>query len=154
MKPKRRQSPPRQSALASLRAHLEQLAVDARQLSLRSNTTSEVLHQLLDASPLGALVANNAGTYVFSNPAASELTGYSRTELLKLSVWQLTPNVLEREAEVLWRAFIDSGGQSGEYKLLSKGGRVLITLYAAKVNFLPGFHLSLLRHQPGGHTPA
>ena len=141
---KHRRSRPRQTTLTRLRAHLEGLVVKARHLSLGPNTSPEVLGQLLDASPFAALVANNGGAYVFSNPAAAELTGYSAPELRRLSVWQLTPNVQEREAEVLWRAFIDKGEQNGEYSLLTKGGPVIITLYAAKANFLPGLHLSVL----------
>jgi PAS domain S-box-containing protein len=147
MAAKRRRSRQPRLGQPGLRAHLATLAAEARQLSLGPNTPTKILHQLLDASPFAAFVANDVGAYVFTNESASELTGYSPAELRRLSVWQLTPNVQEREAEVLWRAFIDKGEQSGEYQLLSKGGPVITAWYAAQANFLQGLHLSLLRRQ-------
>ena len=64
-------------------------------------SSDAVLHPLLEACPFAALVANGAGLYVLANNAASESTGYSASELRRLSVWQLTPTVAEYEAEVL-----------------------------------------------------
>jgi PAS domain S-box-containing protein len=144
---KRRRARQPRPGLPGLRAELAKLAADVRRLSPGPNPPSQVLHRLLDASPLAALVVDDAGAYVFANRAAAELTGYSAAELHRLSFWQLTPNVEEREAEVLWRTFIDTGQQSGEYRVLSKGGPVILTVYAAKANFLPGLHLSLLRRR-------
>jgi PAS domain S-box-containing protein len=102
------------------------------------------LQELIDASPLAVLVANDTGSFVMTNYAASGLTGYSPSELLKLSVWQLTPDVHEREAETLWRAFRQQAEQSGTYRLLRKDGRTIVALYAAKTNVLRGLHVSVL----------
>ena len=78
------------------------------------------------------------------NRAASTLTGYSPSELLKLSVWQITPDVHEREAETLWRAFRQQNQQFGTYRLLLKDGRTAVAAYAAKTNVVPGRHVSVL----------
>jgi len=102
------------------------------------------LQELIDASPLTVLVANDTGSFVMTNHAASGLTGYSPSELLKLSVWQLTPDVHEHEAETLWRAFRQQAEQSGTYRLLRKDGRTIVALYAAKTNVLRGLHVSVL----------
>ena len=102
------------------------------------------LQELIDASPLAVLVANDTGSFVMTNHAASELTGYSPSELLKLSVWQLTPDVHEREAETLWRAFRQQAEQSGTYRLLRKDRRTIVASYAAKTNVLRGLHVSVL----------
>jgi PAS domain S-box-containing protein len=102
------------------------------------------LQELIDASPLAILVANDTGSFVMTNDAASGLTGYSTSELLKLSVWQLTPDVHEREAETLWRAFRQQAEQSGTYKLVRKDGRTIVALYAAKTNVVRGLHVSVL----------
>ena len=64
------------------------------------------LEELIDASPFAVLVANDAGVFVMTNRAASTLTGYSLDELHKLSVWQLTPDTHEREAETLCVRFV------------------------------------------------
>jgi PAS domain S-box-containing protein len=102
------------------------------------------LKELVDASPHAVLVADDDGKFVMANQAASSLTGYSPSELLRLSVWQITPDVHEREAETLWRAFRQHSEQSGSYRLLLKDGRTLIAEYAARTNVLPGLHVSVL----------
>src|SRR5215831_17551295 len=102
------------------------------------------LQELIDASTLAILVANDTGSFVMTNDAASGLTGYSTSELLKLSVWQLTPDVHEREAETLCRAFRQQAEQSGTYKLVRKDGRTIVALYAAKTNVVRGLHVSVL----------
>src|SRR2546429_2664798 len=122
----------------TLRVHLNQLRGEAGRLILESPTTPQVvLRRLLDELPFAALVANDVGVLVFANRAASELTGYANADLRRMSFLQLTPVVREREADVLWRAFVERGEQSGEYEVLASDGRIVATVYAARTNFLP-----------------
>lgn len=102
------------------------------------------LEEMVDASPFAVLVANDSGSYVMANSAACALTGYSRSELRTLSVWQLTPDVHEHEAETLWRAFRQQSEQFGTYRLLRKDGRTVVSEYAAKTNVARGLHVSVL----------
>ena len=136
---------PSRSSLRKLHDRLNALSAAADRLGRQGTRAPAILQQLLDDLPFAALVADNAGQYVFTNRAAASLTGYSPAELRRLSVWQLTPSVHEHEAEVLWRAFIEQGTQTGSYAVLRKGGQVITTAYAAKANLLPGWHLSLLQ---------
>src|SRR5262245_56592063 len=103
----------------SLAAVLEKLVAEARaQIDTRiGEMPEELLRRLIDPLTVAALVADNSGHYVASNQAASVLTGYSPSELVRLSVWQLTPNLLDHEAETLWRAFLAHGQQGGDYRL-------------------------------------
>jgi PAS domain S-box-containing protein len=141
---------------SSVRTRLNALIADAKKQFSRAEGRSPeaVLRQLIDACPLAALVADNAGHYVLTNALASKLTGYSATELRKRSVWQLTPHVADHEAEILWRAFLEQRHQTGEYRLLVKGGRIILTMYAAQANVLPGFHVSLLDRLGTGYVSA
>ena len=102
------------------------------------------LQDVVDESPLPVLVANDAGSYVMVNRAACSLTGYSPSELRTLSVWQLTPDVHEREAETLWRAFRQQSEQFGTYRLQRKDGQTVVSEYAAKTNVVRGLHVSVL----------
>jgi PAS domain S-box-containing protein len=102
------------------------------------------LEQMIDGLPFAAFVANDAGVFVMVNRAASSLTGYSSSELLKLSVWHITPDVHEREAETLWRAFRQQSEQTGTYRVLRKNGATVVSHYAAKTNVVPGLHVSIL----------
>lgn len=80
-----------------------------------------------------------------TNPAASRLSQYSSEELRKLSVWDLTRPQTARDADVLWRAFLQQREQTGEYELLLRDGTFAKMLYAARAHVLPGLHLSLLK---------
>jgi PAS domain S-box-containing protein len=102
------------------------------------------LKESIDALLLAVLVTDDSGAFVMANAAASSLTGYSEAELPKLSVWHITPDVHEREAETLWRAFRQQREQFGTYRLLLKDGRTAVTRYAARANVVPGLHVSVL----------
>jgi PAS domain S-box-containing protein len=111
----------------------------------RNTLSVQALQGVVDTLSVAALVADTHGRYVAVNNAAAALTGYTVSELTRLSVWQLTPNANEHEAEILWRAFLSRGEQYGEYQLLTKDHRVVLTEYAARTDMLPGVHVSLLR---------
>jgi PAS domain S-box-containing protein len=111
----------------------------------RDEPNVQVLRRVIDMVSVATLVANTHGQYVAANDAAATLTGYTTSELLQLSVWQLTPNANQHEADVLWRTFLSLGEQHGEYHLLTKDTRVIVAEYAARTDVMPGLHLSLMR---------
>jgi len=127
---------------------LNRLAADAAKDVSRGGAPLEVLNRLIEALPVAALVADDDGRYVLTNPLASKLTGYSADELRRLSVWDITPSRNDREAETLWRAFRQQRAQSGDYQLMTKSGRVVTAAYAARAHVLRGLHVSLLRFEP------
>ena len=133
-----------------LRVRLLELIAEARRASRAPSSTGAeaILGHLIDPLLFAALVANNEGRYVLANGAASELTGYSQRELLKLSAWDLTPSGLEHDAETLWRAFLQQREQTGVYTLLTKDGRSVKAAYAARAHVLRGLHLALLKSSP------
>jgi len=78
------------------------------------------------ASPDATLVADDQGRYVAANDAACRLLGYTREELLQLSVWDLTPDPHEVEGLILWKEFIEIGAQAGVYWLKRKDGSPIL----------------------------
>jgi PAS domain S-box-containing protein len=131
--------------MPTLQEELAQLTAAARRLAARGDRTQRILQELIDQQTAAALVADDAGRFVLVNAAACALTQYTAAELLRLSVWQITPNPQEREAETLWRAFLQQRDQTGAYRICTKEGRVVLATYAAGAHVLPGFHVSLLR---------
>jgi PAS domain-containing protein len=103
------------------------------------------LRSRLEALTCAALVADDRGAYVWANRAACRLTGYSRKQLLSLSVWDLIPPERERETDVLWRTFLRAKTQSGTLKLQTHEKGLVAADYAARVNIVPGAHVSLLK---------
>ncbi|MBS1791740.1 MAG: PAS domain S-box protein [Acidobacteria bacterium] len=106
-----------------------------------SQTRLEMLFQHTEDA---ILFVNDQARFVDANPSACRLTGFTRTELLQKTVWNLTP-LLERERGTrLWGEFIRSGTLSGVYELLCKGGSVRTVELQAVANIQPGLHLSVL----------
>jgi len=70
--------------------------------------------------------------------------GYSREELLSMSVWDLTPSVNELDGLLLWQGFLRDGRQSGRYALKTKRGLLAWFDYEARANVTPGRHESVL----------
>jgi PAS domain S-box-containing protein len=96
------------------------------------------------ASPDATLVANDEGRYVAANDAACRLLGYTREELHKLSVWDLTPDPHGVEGLILWKEFIEVGAQAGVYWLKRKDGSLVEVAYQARASVAPGQHVSRL----------
>jgi two-component system cell cycle sensor histidine kinase/response regulator CckA len=80
------------------------------------------------------IITDDEGGYVDVNPAACELFGRTRDELLAS---------VATESE--FRAFVAAGASSGDYVVVRADGEERETEYAAKANVLPGRHLSVLR---------
>ena len=95
----------------------------------------------LDAS----LVADEHARYVDANPQACALTGYSREELLGMTLMDLTPpNEREAGREDVRAAQAGSGRMRGEYRLLRKDRRRLDVEFSA-VRVGPGRYQTVLR---------
>lgn len=104
----------------------------------------QTLQEHLERFDVAAIAADNTGRYVAANTRMSELTGYSRADLLRLHVKDLTPAMRRDVAGDLWNRFIQSGTQNGEYVILRKDGTPIGVQYAAYASVAPGVHLSLV----------
>jgi PAS domain S-box-containing protein len=102
------------------------------------------LQESLETLPVSALAADNTGRYVAVNSHATTLTGYSRGELMQMSVKDLTPAMRQDDSGELWHRFIQAGAQSGDYMLERRDGASVNVHYAAYASVAPGVHVSLL----------
>jgi two-component system sensor histidine kinase UhpB len=91
------------------------------------------------------LVFDNEGRYVEANPAAAELLGYSRDELLSMTTREVTPLAHRGHMPGEWHAFHERGGYSDEYSLQRKDGSVCDTEFRSVANILPGLHFAIGR---------
>jgi PAS domain S-box-containing protein len=105
---------------------------------------AEALLAHLGRLPVAILIADNRARYVDVNHAATTLTGYSRAELLRLSLWDLTPERNRTAGARLWKDFLRRGRMSGGYQLRRKNGTLVSVRYLAIANVLPGVHVSAL----------
>lgn len=100
--------------------------------------------QLRTGASIALMVADDSAQYVAANGASTALTGYDPTELIGLSVWDLTPPGAA-DARGLWNSFIASGTQEGRYSLKRRDGQSVEARYFALANIAPGLHLSAIQ---------
>src|SRR3954464_6104270 len=107
------------AAIAGVRSALENIDRTRTQDVVRRREAETILSGL-GAAPVAILIANDRARYVEVNRAATVLTGYSRSELLGMSVWDLTPEPNKSTGMTAWKEFLRTGEQSGAYPLRRK----------------------------------
>jgi PAS domain S-box-containing protein len=103
------------------------------------------LQALFDHAQDAFLLVDDQGRYIDANAAACALTGYARSELLRLSIADLTPTADREKVPALWQAFIRAEPSRGEYTILRKDGECVPVEYHAIARIMPGVHFSVLR---------
>jgi PAS domain S-box-containing protein len=107
--------------------------------------TSSWLQALFDRAQDAFLLADDQGRYIDANTAACELAGYSRSELLRLSIVDLTPIAARGNLAMAWTTYVERGIRAGEFVLLRKDGSYVLVEFYAVARIAPGVHLSVLR---------
>ncbi|NJP08244.1 MAG: PAS domain S-box protein [Leptolyngbyaceae cyanobacterium RU_5_1] len=98
---------------------------------------------LFDHALDAIVIADDDGCYVDANPAACELFGVSRAELLRSSVTNFADPDLDSTQP--WQQFLQQGRMSGEFCLYRPDGTTRQAEFTAIAHFVPGRHLSILR---------
>jgi PAS domain S-box-containing protein len=102
--------------------------------------------QVLFEHSLDAIVlTDDNGQYLDVNPAACELLGAPREELLATRVVDVAAPELREAFEDQWRAFLATGERCGEYALARPDGTVPDVEFHAVAHVVPGTHLAILR---------
>jgi PAS domain S-box-containing protein len=110
-----------------------------RRLSEQERRFRAVFEGTLDA----LVVLDDEGRYLDANPAAAELFGLSRAELIGKRVTDFASDDLRVEAD--WSQFLTGPGRRGEYELVRPDGETRTVAVAATPNVRPGRHLAVLR---------
>ncbi len=103
------------------------------------------LRALFENAQEAILIADGSSRYIDANPAACALTGYSREELTRLNVKDLTPSALQDSGVRMWRDFLERGRMEGEFRVRRKDGTFVEVEFRSVANILPGMHLSVMR---------
>ncbi|WP_449420284.1 PAS domain S-box protein [Phormidium nigroviride] len=112
---------------------------DPAQQSLRDRQLRALFETTLDA----IAIADDGGRYVDLNPAACELLGLEKNEILGRCISDFLEPGFNFQA--LWQQFQQQEKVRGEIRLVRPDGDTRIVEYAATANFLPHRHLSVMR---------
>jgi PAS domain S-box-containing protein len=100
---------------------------------------------LFDGALNSILLADDEGRFVDANPAACNLLGFTREELMQRRVSDIVDQGTRHpETFGLWQRFLDERRQTGRIVLRHKGGHSILAEYAAVASIQPGVHLSVL----------
>jgi PAS domain S-box-containing protein len=119
--------------------HILELEEANKLLQQRDCQWQDLFDNALDA----IAIADDEGRYVDVNPAACELFGLSKEELLHRRVTDFADPTLDVTG--VWQQFLQQGQLKGEFILHRPDGQVRQTEFAAVANFIPHRHLSILR---------
>ncbi len=104
--------------------------------------SEQYLRAIYDYSFTAIVVGDDEGRYLQVNDFACQLFGYSREELLQMSVSDL--QVLNNiPAEELYSNYVNKGFEQGEFHFINGKGNKVITLYQA-VRIRDNFNVSIL----------
>lgn len=76
----------------------------------------------INNAPNGIIVADNDGKFLEANPAASEITGYSEKELIRMEIFDMIPPESYEHVKEFFQIVIDSGKGNGEFLCKHKDG--------------------------------
>ena len=112
---------------------------DPTLLSLRDRQLRTLFETALD----GMAIADDRGCYLDVNPAACELFGLEKEQLLGRCIVDFAEPGFNFQAG--WQEFQQQEKVRGEFRLVRADGNIRIVEYAATANFLPHRHLSVMR---------
>ena len=89
------------------------------------------------------VIADDEGRYVDANPAACDLFGLPRGELLGRSITDFAPEGYN--SENVWQAFTENTHERGTFELVRPDSSERVVEYSASTDVLPNWHLSVMR---------
>ena len=100
------------------------------------------LEQLTRSSLVSVLATNDQARWIDANGPACALTGYSRDELLTMSVMDLFTEATRFDRT--WQRFLGHGHFVGACRLRQSSGCVITVECVANTNVMPGIHIGTL----------
>ncbi len=98
-------------------------ALHAMETAQRRREEETRFRSYVENAPFGVFIADREGRYIEANPAAAAITGYSREELLSMSIPDtLAPEDRENGARH-FRTLLEAGRSDGEMYYLRKDGK-------------------------------
>jgi PAS domain S-box-containing protein len=105
--------------------------------------SANLFQAVFDGAFEAIIISNDDGRYIDVNPAACQLVGYTRDELLgtKIGVVSGTAETVDQA----WRSLLQDGAAKGQYEFTRPDGIECEVEFSARANALPGIHVIVLR---------
>jgi len=127
-------------ALAGIRATAQDECDETLPLSDRARHIANGT----DETMISVLVADDSAHYVEANSAVCALSGYSREQLLQMSIWDLSADDVVERGQRAWKRFLRDGRFEGSYRIRRSTGEYITIRCMAAANVVPGLHVSTM----------
>lgn len=127
-------------ALADIRASVQEGCEESASLRDRARHMASGP----DETMISVLVADDSAHFIEANPAICALTGYSRAQLLKMSIWDLSADEIVERGQRAWRRFLRDGRFEGNYRIRRSSGEHVTIRCSSAANVAPGLHVSTM----------
>ena len=91
----------------------------------KNERTMRVLQFAMDQTPDAVLCTTKEGRLTYANPAACRRLGYTKDELLTLSIWDIDPDFSAAKRKVQWPKLKQQGSLRFEARHRSKDGNIV-----------------------------
>jgi PAS domain S-box-containing protein len=127
-------------ALAAIRA----TAQDGLDETLTLSDCARQIANGTDETMISVLVADDNAHYVEANSAICALAGYTREQLLQMSIWDLSADDVVERGQRAWKRFLRDGRFEGSYRIRRSTGEYITLRCSAVANVVPGLHVSTM----------
>jgi two-component system, cell cycle sensor histidine kinase and response regulator CckA len=105
--------------------------------------SANLFQAVFDGAFEAMIISNDQGTYVDVNPAACELFGRTRDELLGVKLGSVSKTT--ETVHQAWRSLLQDGFVRGQFEFTRPNGIQCEVEFSARANALPGMHIIVLR---------
>lgn len=116
---------------------------DRKTNELERERQEQTFRAVFEEASDAMVIANDEGVYVDANPAACDMFGLEKEELLGRTIREFAPE--EYDFEGAWQQFRQSERERGLFPLVQADGERRIVEFSATRDILPNRHLSILR---------
>jgi PAS domain S-box-containing protein len=107
------------------------------------DATEREFQSIFDSALDGILILDDRGICLEANPAALQLLGTQRDELVDHRIQKFHPAPVRFEET--WNCLLGRKHDHGETQFVCQDGRTIFVEYTVKTNYLPGRHVAVLR---------
>jgi PAS domain S-box-containing protein len=127
-------------ALAGIRA----TAQDGCDETLTLSDCARQIANGTDEAMISVLVADDNAHYVEANSAICALAGYTREQILQMSIWDLSAEDVVERGQRAWKRFLRDGRFEGSYRIRRSTGEYITLRCSAAANVVRGLHVSTM----------
>jgi two-component system, cell cycle sensor histidine kinase and response regulator CckA len=126
-------------------ASLVSAAIGRERSEVTLREHEQKLRAIFDTTLDAIFITDDERRYVDVNPAACDLIGVAKRDLIGRRVDEFLPPERREQVRATWDDYVRGGPVQEEWETMRPDGTVIVSEASARPNFLPGLHMAFLR---------